>query len=132
MSGPSFTWIRASLIGALSFSPIAVPAALGQEGLRSIEEVVVTGSRRPGRTATESTVPVDVFDGNDFQAQGTSDIDDLMRNLVPSYNVQRLPISDAASISRPATLRGLPPDNTLILVNGKRWHRGAVIAELGG
>jgi iron complex outermembrane recepter protein len=132
MSGPSFTWIRASLIGALSFSPLAVPAALGAEGLRAIEEVVVTGSRRPGRTATESTVPVDVFDGNDFQAQGTSDMDDLMRNLVPSYNVQRLPISDAASISRPATLRGLPPDNTLILVNGKRWHRGAVIAELGG
>jgi iron complex outermembrane recepter protein len=132
MSGPSNSWIRASLIGALSISPVAVPTALGSEGLRAIEEVVVTGSRRPGRTATESTVPVDVFDGNDFAAQGTSDMDDLMRNLVPSYNVQRLPISDAASISRPATLRGLPPDNTLILVNGKRWHRGAVIAELGG
>jgi iron complex outermembrane recepter protein len=132
MSGHSNSWIRASLIGALSVSPVAAPAAFGSEGLRSIEEVVVTGSRRPGRTATESTVPVDVFDGNDFAAQGTSDMDDLMRNLVPSYNVQRLPISDAASITRPATLRGLPPDNTLILVNGKRWHRGAVIAELGG
>jgi iron complex outermembrane recepter protein len=77
-------------------------------------------------------VPVDVVRRHDFQAQGTSDMDDLLRNLVPSYNVQRLPISDAASITRPATLRGLPPDNTLILVNGKRWHRGAVIAELGG
>lgn len=123
---------RLTLFAALAFSPVAVPAALAQEGVTAIEEVVVTGSRRPGRTATESAVPVDVFDGSDFQAQGTSDMDDLLRNLVPSYNVQRLPISDAASITRPANLRGLPPDNTLVLVNGKRWHRGAVIAELGG
>ena len=132
MSEFANSWIRASLVGALAVSPVAAPAAFGQEGARSIEEVVVTGSRRPGRTATESTVPVDVFDGSDFQAQGTSDMDDLLRNLVPSYNVGSFPISDAASISRPANLRGLPPDNTLILVNGKRWHRGAVIAELGG
>jgi iron complex outermembrane recepter protein len=132
MGEPKVSFPRLTLFAALAFSPVAVPAALAQEGARVIEEVVVTGSRRPGRSATESTVPVDVFDGDDFQAQGTSDMDDLLRNLVPSYNVQRLPISDAASITRPATLRGLPPDNTLILVNGKRWHRGAVIAELGG
>jgi iron complex outermembrane receptor protein len=132
MSEAKFSWIHASLAGALIFSPVAIPAALGQEGASPIEEVVVTGSRRPGRTATESTVPVDVFDASDLEAQGTSDMNDLLRNLVPSYNVQRAPISDAASIVRPPTLRGLPADNTLMLVNGKRWHRSAVIAELGG
>jgi iron complex outermembrane recepter protein len=132
MSEANNSWIRVSLIGALAFSPVAVPAALAQAGASPIEEVVVTGSRRPGRTATESTVPVDVFTSEDLAAQGTSDMNDLLRNLVPSYNVQRAPISDAASIVRPPTLRGLPSDNTLMLVNGKRWHRSAVIAELGG
>jgi iron complex outermembrane receptor protein len=102
MSEANNSWIRASLIGALAFSPVAVPAALAQEGASPIEEVVVTGSRRPGRTATESSVPVDVFTDKDLAAQGTSDMNDLLRNLVPSYNVQRLPISDAASIVRPS------------------------------
>jgi iron complex outermembrane receptor protein len=123
---------RVALFAALLSSPVAVPVALAAEGVRSIEEVVVVGSRRAGRTATDSPVPVDVVTGDDFQAQGTSDMDDMLRNLLPSYNVQRLPISDAATITRPATLRGLPPDNSLILVNGKRRHRAAVIAEIGG
>lgn len=124
--------LRSALAGALVLSPFAVPAALAQEGALSIEEVVVVGSRRAGRTATDSPVPVDVVSGDDFQKMGTTDMDDMLRNLLPSYNVQRLPISDAATITRPATLRGLPPDNTLILVNGKRRHRASVIAELGG
>ncbi len=124
--------LRSALAGALVLSPVAVPAALAQEGAQAIEEVVVVGSRRPGRTATDSPVPVDVVSGDDFENMGTSDMDDMLRNLLPSYNVQRLPISDAATITRPATLRGLPPDNTLILVNGKRRHRASVIAELGG
>ena len=109
--------IRIALFGALLFSPVAVPAALGQDGAETIEEVVVVGSRRAGRTATESPVPVDVVTGDDFQNQGTTDMDDMLRNLLPSYNVQRFPISDAATLTRPATLRGLPPDSTLLLVN---------------
>jgi iron complex outermembrane receptor protein len=56
----------------------------------------------------------------------------MLRNTVPSYNVERAPISDAATLVRPATMRGLPPDNTLVLVNGKRRHRSGVIAEIGG
>ena len=101
-------------------------------GAEEIEEVVVTGTRRAARSATDSPVPVDVFSGSELQNQGTSDMDDLLRTLVPSYNVSRNSISDAATIMRPASLRGLPPDDTLILINGKRRHRGAVIAELGG
>ena len=63
---------------------------------------------------------------------GTPDIDDMLRNTLPSYNVQRHAIDDAATLVRPATMRGLPPDNNLVLVNGKRRHRSGVIAELGG
>jgi iron complex outermembrane receptor protein len=103
-----------------------------QAGAQSIEEVVVVGSRRAGRTATDSPVPVDVMNGEDFENQGTSDMDELLRNLLPSYNVSNNSIDDAATITRPANLRGLPPDDTLILINGKRFHRASVIAELGG
>ena len=132
MNGSRDSLLRVALTGALLFSPVAVPAALAQDSAEAIEEVVVTGSRRAGRSATQSAVPVDVLTGEDIANQGTSDVDDMLRNLLPSYNVTRQPISDAATLTRPANLRGLPPDNTLILVNGKRWHRASVIAELGG
>ncbi len=96
-----------------------------------VEEVVVVGSRRRDRSASDSPVPVDVIGGDQFAAQGGSNMDDLIASLVPSYNVSQEPISDAATFIRPATLRGLAPDATLVLVNGKRRHRAAVIALLG-
>ena len=96
-----------------------------------LEEIVVVGSRRRDRSAADSPVPVDVIGGDDFLAHGASDMDDLVAALVPSYNVAQEPISDAATFIRPATLRALPPDATLVLVNGKRRHRAAVIALLG-
>jgi len=123
------TALALSIAVATLVAPGFAPVAFGAE---EIEEVVVTGTRRAARSATDSPVPVDVFSGSELQNQGTSDMDDLLRTLVPSYNVGRQSISDAATIMRPANLRGLPPDDTLILVNGKRRHRGAVIAELGG
>ena len=95
------------------------------------EELVVVGSRVRGRSETDSPVPVDVIQGEDFVAQGASDLDAIVAALVPSYNVNQEPISDAATIMRPASLRGMSPDATLVLLNGKRRHRGAVIALLG-
>ena len=93
--------------------------------------MIVVGSRRRDRSASDSPVPVDVVSGDDFRAHGDSDMDALLAALVPSYNVAQEPISDAATFIRPATLRSLPPDATLVLVNGKRRHRAAVIALLG-
>ena len=92
----------------------------------------VIGSRLPGRSAQDSPVPVDVIQGSDLQTYGIRDMDSLLRASVPSYNVNEQPISDAATLIRPANLRGLPPDHTLVLVNGKRRHRGSVISILGG
>ena len=116
---------------------LAVPVAMGlpvqvlaQDG--EIEEVIITGTRVADRSAADSTVPVDVISGADFRDTGSTDIQDMLRTAVPSYDVNAQPISDAASIIRPANLRGLSPDNTLVLVNGKRRHRGSVISFLGG
>jgi iron complex outermembrane receptor protein len=126
--------MRAAKLLLASAVAAALPgiAAAQQGSGEPIAEVVTTGTRVEGRAAIDASVPVDVLQSADLEAQGSFDMDDLLRNSLPSYNVQRLPISDAASITRPATLRGLPPDNVLILVNGKRRHRASVIAELGG
>ena len=97
------------------------------------EEVVVVGSRRrvEQRTVLDSPVPVDVLTAADFVSQPRADMADLLRALAPSFNVNTQPISDAATVVRPVNLRNLAPDHLLVLVNGKRRHRGAVIAWLG-
>ncbi len=91
----------------------------------------VVGSRVAGRSAQDSPAPVDVIQGEDLQTYGIRDMDSLLSATVPSYNVGQEPISDESTFVRPATLRGLPPDSTLVLVNGKRRHRGSVINFLG-
>ena len=96
-----------------------------------LEEMVVTGSRAQSRTVTESAVPIDVVSSEEFVKQGGTDLADLLRNIVPSYNVNTQPISDAGTVVRPPNLRGLAPDHALVLVNGKRRHRAAVIHWLG-
>jgi len=117
--------------------PLAMPGfitvAQAQDGADEvIEEIVTTGTRRAARSATDSAVPIDVISGEDIMQQGNTDMDALLRGAIPSYNVNQQPISDAGTIVRPANLRGLSPDSTLILVNGKRRHRAAVISFLGG
>ncbi len=116
----------AALLGAIAVLP-TVPQAHAQPAAEDIEEVVVTGSRRAPRTALDSAAPVDVFSASDFQDQGTADMNDLLRNLIPTFNVDVQDINDSNSLVRPATLRGLPADDTLILLNGKRRHRSAAV-----
>ena len=97
-----------------------------------LQEVIVVGSRVPTRSAQDSPVPIDVIEGKSMRNYGVRDMNSLLRATVPSYNVNQQPIGDAATLVRPANLRGLPPDSTLILVNGKRRHRGSVLTFLGG
>ncbi|MDE2795842.1 MAG: TonB-dependent receptor [Gemmatimonadota bacterium] len=96
-----------------------------------IGAVVAVGTRAEPRTVTESPVPVDVIQPRDLVRQGDTDFANVLRNVVPSFNVNIQPISDAATFARPANLRGLAPDHTLVLVNGKRRHRTAVITWYG-
>jgi iron complex outermembrane recepter protein len=117
------------LIGIVGMVPAA--PTVHAAGAQPIEEVVVTGTRRQDRSASDSPVPIDVIGGDDFARQGNTDMDELLRTLIPSYNVNPQAISDAATLIRPAKLRGLPPDSTLVMVNGKRRHRAAVISFLG-
>ena len=76
-------------------------------------------------------MPIDVFNQEELDSVSSDDLIDVVRTLVPSFNVGREPISDGQSFVRPPTLRGLTSDKTLVLVNGKRRHRAALV-ELGG
>ena len=101
-----------------------------EEVIELVEQVVI-GSRARPRSVIDSAVPIDTIRGDEISKQGITDLQDVIRNLVPSYNVNTQPISDAGTVVRPANLRGLAPDHTLVLVNGKRRHRAAVIHWLG-
>ncbi len=110
---------------------MTLPQSTFAQDEEMIEEVVTTGTRSRARSVEDSTAAVDVLSADYFTDQGGTDLVNLVRNIVPSYNVNAQPISDAATIVRPANLRGLAPDHTLVLVNGKRRHRAAVIYWLG-
>ena len=104
--------------------------ALSEEAI-ILGGITAIGTRARPRTVTESAVPVDVIPAGEIVNQGDVDFANVLRNVVPSFNVNTQPISDAATFARPANLRGLSPDQTLVLVNGKRRHRSAVIVWYG-
>ena len=110
--------------GAIATLEVEMPVQLE-------DRVVVVGSRARPRSVTASAVPIDAIPYEDFAGQGDTDVADQLRTLVPSYNVNPQQVGDGARLIRPATLRGLAPDHTLVLVNGKRRHRGAVITWIG-
>ena len=118
--------------GSLALAQGDERGGMAYEDSGYIEEVIAIGSRREARSAADTPAPVDVVGGNDFSDQAGSDLSDLLRTVVPSYNVNTQPISDGGTVVRPANLRGLSPDQTLVLLNGKRRHRAAVLTFLGG
>lgn len=107
--------------------PAAAPAAAQQSADSSIEEVVVTGTRRKDRTVADSNVPIDVLGPAELQFGGITETNQLLANLLPSFNFPQPSITDATDQIRPAQLRGLAPDQTLVLINGKRRHKSALL-----
>ena len=125
----SFTVSMAAIAGAVLSTGAVAQEAEDAEAVQ--ETVVVTGARGAPRSVTDSPVPIDVFGEDDINAVSFTDTNDILRTLVPSFSLSRQPISDGASFVRPATLRGLPTDKTLVLVNSKRRHRAALV-QIGG
>ncbi len=91
------------------------------------EELITIGTRTEGRTAIDSPVPVDLIDSEAMATTGATEVGRMLQTLVPSFNFSSSSISDGTDALRPATLRGLGPDQTLVLVNGKRRHGSALI-----
>ena len=97
-----------------------------------VETIQVTGSRRQTQSIADIPSPVDIFDADMLTRQGGGDMSDIMKTLVPSFNVTAHPISGTSSLVRPPNLRGLGADHTLVLLNGKRHHRAANIPNFSG
>ena len=90
-------------------------------------QIVVTGSRAINRTVSNSPVPIDVISNAALSSGGTTEVNTALNQLVPSFNFPRPSIADGSDVIRPATLRGLSPDQTLVLVNGKRRHVSSLL-----
>jgi len=127
-----------ALVAAMLASAPAMAQAPQEEPQAAAEEpqdqIIITGTRRANRTVLESTAPIDVLSGNDLQTQASGDMNNILRSLIPSFNVGRFVgiNSDGSGFVRPPTLRGLPPDQILVLINGKRRHRSALVQLNGG
>jgi iron complex outermembrane recepter protein len=91
------------------------------------EEIVVTGTRKAGLVPTETLTPVDVLPAETITEQASFDLTDAIARIAPSFNTQRFPIADGTAFIRPVSLRNLSPDHTLILVDGTRRHRSALV-----
>ncbi len=91
-----------------------------------IDEIVAVGSRT-SRTALETPVPVDVISAVEIQMAGELETNQILRTLAPSFNASHQTIGDGSDHVNPASLRGLGPDQTLVLINGKRRHHSALV-----
>ena len=95
---------------------------------KQIEEVVLVGSRSGGRSKADSPVPVDVFNLKEIQQSlPQTNINQILNTIAPSFTSTIQTNADGSDHSDPAQLRGLGPDQTLILINGKRRHTSALV-----
>lgn len=102
-------------------------AAYAQSASANVEELVVTGSRVAKRSKLDTLAPVDVVGSAALTQQATPELGQALANLIPSMDFPRPAITDGTDSIRPATLRGLAPDQTLVLLNGKRYHSSALV-----
>ena len=91
------------------------------------DTIIVTGTRRSDRTVADSPVPIDVIGSEAITNTGATETNRILNQLVPSFNFPQPSIADGSDALRPATLRGLSPDQTLVLINGKRRHVSALL-----
>ena len=107
-------------------------AAASNAPTSEIAEVIVTGTRRQDRTVGESSAPIDVLLGTDLASQPSGNMLDTLSSMVPSFEVGQNSISDASSFVRSPSLRGLPADELLVMLNGKRLNRSALVQVFAG
>jgi iron complex outermembrane receptor protein len=113
------------LLGAASQTALAQEPTQVQES--EIEKIAIIGSRVAGRSAEELPVPVDILSAEALANTGQTEVGRMLQAIAPSFNFSSSSISDGSDALRPATLRGLGPDQTLVLINGRRRHQASLI-----
>ena len=115
-----------ALLAALATGPVLAQDPPAEQA-RTLDTLIVTGTRVADRTVAESTAPIDIITPEVLESTGTVELATALSRAVPSLNFPRAAINDGTDAARPAQLRGLAPDHTLVLVNGKRYHPGALV-----
>ena len=124
---------RRGLFAAVSTTALLISGAATAQvapqdtGQSTVDDVVVTGSRAPGRSRLDTLAPVDVVTAETLQNRGTTEFAAALAQSIPSLTFQRPSVTDGTDSVRPATLRGLSPDQTLVLLNGTRRHASALV-----
>ncbi len=126
-----------SLSVAMSFATFASAReaqsqAVAAAAVTEVESVSVIGTRRTDRSVADSPSPIDVFGGEELSRQPAADMLDVVKNLVPSFYVPQNTISDASTFVRAPSLRGLGADQVLVMINGKRYNRSALVQVVTG
>jgi len=127
--------VRARLLGFQTASDSAVITAGGTttldfaltKSVATLEAVSTLGTRGEARTVIDAPVPIDVLSAAAIKQTGRTETAQMIQAIAPSFNFPRTSIGDGTDAVRPATLRGLAPDQTLVLVNGKRRHNSALV-----
>ncbi|MFC5743872.1 TonB-dependent receptor plug domain-containing protein [Dyella tabacisoli] len=124
-----FTAILLTLSTGHASAQSSTPSAADKA--KNLSAVIVTGTRADNRTESSSLTPIDVVSNQALQQTGTNELTTALARLIPSLTFPRPAAADTADSQRPAQLRGLSPDQVLVLVDGKRWHPGAIILTNG-
>lgn len=127
MDGKKLSGLATALLVSAVASAQEAPATAAADSDNDIEELVITGTRVATRTRLDSLAPVDVLSAETLATQATTELAEALSNAAPSIDFPRPSITDGTDHIRPATLRGLAPDQTLVLVNGKRRHQSALV-----
>ena len=122
----SFSLISPAIAQETATAAIPPVAQAQSEGVDE-RTIIVTGTRRSDRTVADSPVPIDVIGAEAINRTGQTETNKILNQLVPSFNFPQPSIADGSDALRPATLRGLSPDQTLVLINGKRRHVSALL-----
>jgi iron complex outermembrane recepter protein len=125
--GAAFLAGAAGMAGAQTANTAPAASATNAANTDINEEVVITGTRRVDRTVADSASPIDVISSEDLVAESAANMMDQVKYLVPSFFVGQNTISDASTIVRSPSLRGLPADEILVMLNGKRFNRSALV-----
>ncbi|WP_292224799.1 TonB-dependent receptor [Brevundimonas sp.] len=121
----SVLFATASAIALLTAAPAFAQTA--EQSAETVSDIVVTGTRAPNRSRLDTLAPVDVVTAQNLQKTGTTEFATALAQAIPSLTFQRPSANDGTDSVRPITLRGLSPDQTLVLVNGTRRHASALV-----
>lgn len=119
--------VSAAVLPLLMATNSQMVNAQEQAAQENIEKIAIVGSRVAGRSVEDLPVPVDILSAEALENTGQTEVGRMLQAIAPSFNFSSSAISDGTDALRPATLRGLGPDQTLVLINGKRRHQASII-----